>query len=115
MNLHFFVAHWRPDPVADAADKRAQGMSGFTVSLNTGETFAQQAPPSAQAIGPFCYPLGKRELEIAAAQSAKMKYTFTLMDAEGKWLHGFCRRSPAPQVGGDEQVCRSDASKRQHR
>lgn len=106
MDIHFFVAHWRPDSAADAADKRASGMAGFAVSLSTGETFAKRPAPSAQAIGPFCYPLGTREREIAAAQSAKMKYTFTLMDADGKWLHGFCRRSPAPPLHNDSEPVR---------
>jgi hypothetical protein len=81
----------------------------YTAGLATGETFAKQTPPSVQAIGPFCYPLGKRESDVPSEQSARLKYTFSLMDTKGKALHGFCRRAATPptllDASEQDQVC----------
>ena len=81
-------------------------MRNAEVKLATGQTFAGQRPPSPQAIAPFCYPLGRDELQMPAGESAKLKHTFTLMDADGRPLHGFCRRHALPRGDGDaSEVC----------
>jgi hypothetical protein len=96
MDLHFLVAHRTAEAAKDTESRGSSPQLTYAAYLATGETFAKQAQLPTQAIGPFCYPLGRKEAELPAEQSARLKYTFTLTDGQGKSLHGFCRRSPAP-------------------
>jgi hypothetical protein len=84
--------------------------NAFEVALSTGINFSQQAPPPPQAVGPFCFPLGKREAELTLEQRLRLKHTFSLMDSNMRTLHGFCRRASPPAVPQDS----SDGQHKSH-
>ena len=102
MDMHFFLVERRHAPAADDTAAQSAQKSTYCAFLASGEAFAQQMAPSPQAIGPFCYPLGSKEASLPPEQSAKLKYTFTLTNSDGRPLHGFCRRLGAPAAEGSE-------------